>query len=57
MNTLFIFLVRRDQAAQLVGYVLISLLVIALQVGFTGATRREAGAPALVRAADAAPTR
>ncbi|HYC70099.1 MAG TPA: hypothetical protein VEB66_02770 [Opitutaceae bacterium] len=59
MNTLFVFLVRRDQIAQLVAYVLMGFLVIALQVGFTGGNGRPSAgdtsaAPLTVRTADAA---
>lgn len=62
MNTPFVFLVRRDQVSQLVAYVLVGLLVIALEVGFTGAPRLSAsadaiGASATIRTADAAPVR
>lgn len=39
MNTLLVFLVRRDQVAQLVAYVLAGLIVIALEVGAVGAPR------------------
>jgi hypothetical protein len=62
MNTLFVFLIRRDQVAQLVAYVLMGLLMIALEVGFAGAPRLPAPADAFaasapVRTADAASVR
>lgn len=39
MNTLLVFLVRRDQVAQLVAYVLVGLIVIALEIGANDAPR------------------
>lgn len=39
MNTLLVFLVRRDQTAQLVVYVLLGLVVIALEIGSPGSPR------------------
>lgn len=39
MHTLFIFLIRRDQVPQLVVYVLLGLVVLALHCGTPGAAR------------------
>lgn len=50
MNTLFAFLVRRDQVSQLVAYLLLGLAVLALQFGTPDPVRGSDRADALAAA-------